>query len=249
MDNTAKFNGKGEIYANARPSYAPELFEYMANVLEISRGSVFADIGSGTGIFSEQLLNSGYRVYAVEPNEDMRKKAEERLAFREGFASVCGSDRDTTLPERSVDCVTVAQAFHWFDAKAFGKECRRILKPGGRVAIVYNTRDIDALCNLELADVCRRHCPEFKGFSCGIDLKVCHDFFDGKDEMFCCDNSQAYDRRGYIGRALSSSYSLREGDAGFSDYIDDINRIFDRFSLDGTLVVPMRTVAYIGTLR
>ena len=75
MNNTHRFDGKSEIYAKARPKYAPELFVYLQNTLHVSAGSIFADIGSGTGIFTEQLLNCGYRVYAVEPGEDMRRKA------------------------------------------------------------------------------------------------------------------------------------------------------------------------------
>lgn len=75
MNNTTRFNGKAEIYAKARPGYSAELFDYLKNVLLISEGSVFADIGSGTGIFSEHLLHNGYRVYAIKPNADMRKKS------------------------------------------------------------------------------------------------------------------------------------------------------------------------------
>ena len=78
MNNTHRFDGKSEIYAKARPKYAPELFVYLQNTLHIPAGSVFADIGSGTGIFTEQLLDCGYYVHAVEPGEDMRKKAEEK---------------------------------------------------------------------------------------------------------------------------------------------------------------------------
>ena len=78
MNNTHRFDGKSEIYAKARPKYAPELFAYLQNTLHIPAGSVFADIGSGTGIFTEQLLDCGYYVYALEPGEDMRRKAEEK---------------------------------------------------------------------------------------------------------------------------------------------------------------------------
>ncbi|MBQ9120861.1 MAG: hypothetical protein IJY12_00680 [Clostridia bacterium] len=75
MDNTTRFDGKGEIYAKARPKYAAGLLEYLKNTRSIPAGSVFADIGSGTGIFTEQLLNFGYTVYSVETNTDMRRKA------------------------------------------------------------------------------------------------------------------------------------------------------------------------------
>lgn len=248
MDNTARFAGKGEIYAKARPGYAAELFEYIKNTLRIPERSMFADIGSGTGIFSEQLLTSGYRVYAIEPNADMRKKAEEKLAAYQDFISVDGTDSNTTIPDQSVDCITTAQAFHWFDADAFKKECRRILKPYGKVLIVYNTRDESAECNRALADCHRRYCPDFRGFSGGMNDKTCRAFFDDRCDVFCADNSQSYDRQGYIDRILSSSYSLREGDEGFVEYIAEINHLFDTFSNDGALIVPMQTVAYIGTV-
>lgn len=249
MNNTTKFDGKGEVYAKARPKYAGELFHYIKDTLQIPERSVFADIGSGTGIFSEQLLDNGYRVYAIEPNADMRKKAEEKLSVDQDFISVDGTDSNTTIPNQSVDCITTAQAFHWFNAQDFKKECCRILKPDGKVLIVYNTRDESAECNKALADLHRKYCPDFQGFSKGMNNEKCCAFFDGKCDIFRADNSQAYDRQGYTNRILSSSYSLSESDDGFAEYIAEINRLFDVFSNDGTLIVPMYTVAYVGTIK
>lgn len=249
MNNTTKFNGKGEIYAKARPRYAVALFDYIKNTLLIPEKSVFADIGSGTGIFSEHLLENGYRVYAIEPNADMRKKAEEKLSLYKDFISVEGVDSNTAIPDQSVDCITTAQAFHWFDSDAFKKECCRILKPHGKVIIVYNTRDESAECNKALAAVHRKYCPDFQGFSKGMNDERCRAFFDDKCDVFRVDNSQVYDRQGYINRILSSSYSLRDGDKEFTEYIEEINCLFDTFSDNGTLIVPMCTVAYIGTMK
>ena len=249
MNNTAKSDRISELYAKARPNYAARLFDYIKNILLIGDGSVIADIGSGTGIFSEQLLNNGYRVYAVEPNEDMRKKAEEKLSGHKGFTSVCGSDGQTNLPERSVNCITVAQAFHWFDENAFKKECQRILIPGGKVILVYNTRDESAECNKALADLHHKYCPHFQGFSKGMNDEKCRAFFDGKCEVFRADNNQTYNRQGYINRVLSSSYSLREGDAGYKEYLAAINKLFDYFAANELLTVPMYTIAYIGTIK
>ena len=249
INNTTKFDGKGEVYAKARPKYAVELFDYIRNTLQIPGKSVFADIGSGTGIFSEQLLNNGYHVYAIEPNADMRKKAEEKLSANQDFVSVDGTDCNTTIPDQSVDCITTAQAFHWFDAEKFKIECCRILKPGGKVLIVYNTRDESAECNRALAGLHRKYCPDFQGFSKGMNSEKCCAFFNNECDIFCVDNSQVYDRQGYINRILSSSYSLRESDDGFAEYIAEINRLFEAFSNDGTLIVPMHTVAYVGTTK
>lgn len=246
MDNRNRFDGKGEIYAKARPKYAEALFEYLKNVLNVPFDSVFADIGSGTGIFTEQLLDCWRKVYAVEPNADMRRKAEKRLSRIEGFISVDGSDADTKLPDGSVDFVTAAQAFLWFDAEAFGKECRRILRPGGKVMIIYNFRDPNAACTKALAELRHRYSPEFQGFSNGINDEKCKAFFVRECTVFRADNTQYYDRQGYIDRVLSSSYSTRESDGRYSEYLTDIGRVFDSFSADGIIAVPTKTAAYIG---
>ena len=248
MNYTNRFDGKGELYAKARPKYALGLFDYLKTTLNIPAGSVFADVGSGTGIFTEQLLNCGYKVYAVEPNEDMRRKAEEKLSTDENFISVNGSDVDMNLPDNSVDYTTAAQAFHWFDAEAFRRECRRALKPGGRVIIIYNSRDERAACTKALSDLRHKYNPEFHGFSNGMSHEKCVAFFADECDIFRADNTQTYDRQGYINRVLSSSYSLKEGDDRYEEYLKDINKIFDTFSADGFITIPTETIAYIGTV-
>lgn len=84
---------------------------------------IVADIGSGTGILSRQLLVRGLHVIGVEPNNDMRNVAEQSLNIHSRFISINATAENTTLKENSVDLVTVAQAFHWFDKKAFKIEC------------------------------------------------------------------------------------------------------------------------------
>lgn len=248
MDNTRRFDGKGELYAKARPKYAAALFDYFKNTLYIPDGSVFADVGSGTGIFTEQLLHCGYRVFAVEPNGDMRKQAERRLSRNENFRSVNGSDADMKLPGHSVGYVTAAQAFHWFDAEAFRRECGRVLMPGGRVILVYNSRDETAACTRALAALRQKFSSGFHGFSNGVSDAQCRAFFAGSCEVFCADNTQVYDRQGYLDRVLSSSYSLKESDARCAEYREEIDEIFGRYSTDGRLAVPTETVAYVGRI-
>lgn len=246
MDNTHRFDGKGAIYAKARPKYAAALFDYFKDTLHIPDGSVFADIGSGTGIFTEQLLRCGYRVFAVEPNGDMRKQAEALLSRNDNFRSINGCDADMKLPDHSVGYVTAAQAFHWFDAAAFRRECRRVLKPGGKVLLVYNSRNENAACTKALAALRKKFNSEFHGFSNGMSDERCRAFFAGDCAVFRADNTQVYDRRGYLDRVLSSSYSLQEADDRYAEYRNEINALFDRYAIDGRIAVPTDTVAYIG---
>lgn len=248
MDYTNRFSGKGEIYAKARPKYAAGLFDYLKKSMGIPAGSVFADIGAGTGIFAEQLLDCGYRVFAVEPNADMRRKAEEKLSQNPNFISVIGSDGNMNLPDKSVDYITAAQAFHWFDAEAFRRESKRVLKPGGKVILVYNARDVKAGCIKALANLHCRYNPEFHGFSNGMSHEKCVNFFPGTCDVFRTDNTQIYDRKSYVNSVLSSSYALKEDDARYAEYLKDINEIFDTLSADGLIAIPTETVAYIGTV-
>lgn len=246
MDHTHRFDGKSDIYEKIRPAYADGLFAYFADTLHIPADSVIADIGAGTGIFTKQLLSCGYTVFAVEPNRDMREKAEKALSGNARFHSVCGTATDTTLSAGSVDLVTAAQAFHWFPHEEFRCECRRILRPDGMVMLVYNARDKEADCTKALAEVYRSYNPTFHDYSNGMSDEKCRAFFDGACDVYRADNRQIYDRQGYIDRALSSSYSLKEGDESFAAFVKALGGIFDRYATDGHITVPTDTVAYIG---
>lgn len=90
MDYTHKFDGRAADYAAARPSYAEGLFDCLFERYGLAAGIPVADVGAGTGLFTEQLLKRGCIVYAVEPNEDMRHEAESHLSMYGGFISVAG---------------------------------------------------------------------------------------------------------------------------------------------------------------
>ncbi|MDB8805765.1 class I SAM-dependent methyltransferase [Romboutsia sp. 1001216sp1] len=119
--NENKFNGMGKIYSKYRPSYPFDFIDYLFTDVGISQRSIIADIGSGTGILTRQLLEKGSKVYGIEPNADMRDIAETNLNNFLGFTSVNGNAENTTIDDNSVDYITVAQAFHWFDRERFKK--------------------------------------------------------------------------------------------------------------------------------
>jgi len=105
--------------------------------------SVVADIGAGTGILTELFLRNGNRVFAVEPNPEMREAGERQLKHDPNFLSVAGRAEATTLASGSVDIVAAGQAFHWFDRGPARDEFIRILKPGGWVVLIWNERLTD----------------------------------------------------------------------------------------------------------
>jgi ubiquinone/menaquinone biosynthesis C-methylase UbiE len=110
----------------------------------LTSASVVADDGSGTSILSELFLRNGNRVIGIEPNRGMREAAEHRLGQHTRFTSVAWTAEATTLDDASVDFVTAAQAFHWFDPERARTEFARTLKPEGWVAFEWNLRRKDA---------------------------------------------------------------------------------------------------------
>jgi ubiquinone/menaquinone biosynthesis C-methylase UbiE len=131
LDSTQKFTGRAEAYKNARPNYAPALLGWLKEKYALGSGKVVADMGSGTGIFTQALLSTGATVYAVEPNSEMRTVAEDQFRSFPNFISVPRPAEATSLPEHTFDLITAAQAFHWFDSQRFNHEADRLLKPMG----------------------------------------------------------------------------------------------------------------------
>lgn len=249
MDNLNLFSDKADNYVKARPSYAKGLLDMLEDY-GLKKGSTVADIGSGTGIFTRQLLDKGAKVYAVELNDKMRQNAETLLGENENFVSVNASAEATTLDGNSVDFVTCAQSFHWFDKEKFKLECKRILKQDGCVALVWNMRDNNAKSVKRLFDVSKKYCPKFVGFNGGKrnDAEQIKRFFYGKFEYFEFYNPLEYTKEKYVKRCLSSSYSLNENDKNYSSYVKEIEKIFDEFSENGIYKMPNMSVLYIGKI-
>ena len=140
MSNIERFTDRVDDYAKHRPRYPEALADFLRDY-GLKPGAVVLDAGSGTGLFSELLLSRGATVYGVEPNEEMRQEAVGRLHANEHFISLPKSAESSGMPGASVDLITAAQAFHWFDLDKTKREWSRILRPGGWVALIWNERD------------------------------------------------------------------------------------------------------------
>ena len=247
--NETKFNGMGKIYSAYRPSYPKELIDYIF-VDDCVDKITAADIGSGTGILTRLLLERGATVYAVEPNADMRKIAEDDLRGYKNFISINAAAEATTLGDKSVDIITVAQAFHWFDKNKFKTECGRILKPDGKIFLIWNVRDEKNGAVRENDAVNKKYCPNYTGPSGGIDTKdesETADFFNGGCVMKRFRNDLTYDEQNFIGRSLSSSYALKENDAGYLAYVAELKNIFDKYSVNGRVIIPNEARCFAGS--
>lgn len=248
--NEDKFTGKADIYTKYRPTYPKEFIQYLYLQVGLNKNSVIADIGSGTGIFTALLLEQGSHVYGVEPNSDMRKIAEKNLCNYPNFISVNAPAEDTGLMNSSIDFITVAQAFHWFDRHKFKTESKRILNEKGKVILVWNSRDVHSELVMENDTINRQYCPNFKGYSGGMrgeDPEEYSDFFkDGVCEYRIFNNDLNLNEDSFIGRNLSASYAPKIEDTGYQPYITALKRLFEKYSRSGTLCMPNNTRSYIG---
>ena len=125
-------------YERSRPSYPAEAVAHVVGHAAIGPGRRVLDLAAGTGKLTRLLVASGAEVVAVEPVEAMRR---ELVAVLPGAEVLDGVAEAVPLPDASVDVVTVAQAFHWFDPDRALAECARVLRPGGHLVLVWNQRD------------------------------------------------------------------------------------------------------------
>ncbi len=248
MTEKTRFTGKANHYTKGRAAYASALLNYIFETVGVFAESTVADIGAGTGIFSKQLLDRGCSVICVEPNEDMRSSAAEGLAHYENVHIISGDAESTTLGDASVDFITAAQAFHWFDTDKFKRESKRILKSGGRVLLIWNQRDTESEFGRAYQGVFAKYCPNYKGFSGGLqkhDERIVR-YFDGQYTYAEFDNHIIYDREHFISRCLSSSYSLKSSDENYKIYLEALNLLYDKYAENGTVTEPNKSVIYWG---
>jgi SAM-dependent methyltransferase len=247
LDSKERFTDYVEDYVRYRPSYPAALLDQLLLVCGLAAGSVAADIGAGTGKFTRLLLERGLTVYAVEPNNAMRAAAREALSSFGGFRSVAAPAERTTLPDTSADVVTAAQAFHWFDRNAFRDECRRILRPGGRVALVWNRRDGSAPVMRDYEEIIQAHHddrPNRTMRDMGPDSYG--PFFAGGYETHTVLSDQWMDCEGLVGRALSSSYAPRPGHPQHEPLQAALRALFDRYQEDGKIRFQYRSELIAG---
>src|SRR5436190_2253664 len=138
-----RFSNRVANYAKYRADYPREIVGYLKEQNALTDDSVVADIGCGTGLSAKMFLENGNQVYGVEPNEPMRAAAVDYLSKFDSFFPIDGTSENSTLDDSSVDLVVAAQAFHWFEPDATRNEFKRILKPGGHVALIWNERQLD----------------------------------------------------------------------------------------------------------
>ncbi|MDZ4665837.1 MAG: class I SAM-dependent methyltransferase [Bacteroidota bacterium] len=250
IETTHRFAERVDNYVKYRPHYPKDVFDFLLTENIITKKSVVADVGSGTGISSEPFLKLGLTVYGIEPNTEMREAAEKLLSANTNFKSIDASAEHTTLENNSVDVIVAGQAFHWFDKEQTKQEFKRILKPGGYVVLLWNDRRTDSTDFL----------ISYEDFlqACGTDYKqvnhkntqektVLEAFFGKPYSEKWFDNFQEVDFAGLKGRVLSSSYMPNKGHENYEHMMYCLKKVFARYQQNNTVHLDYDTKIYYSS--
>ncbi len=250
-DSRQRFSNRVADYVRYRPGYPRAVLDLLSEECGFAPESVVADVGSGTGILTQMLLENGNLVYGVEPNAEMRAAGESLLQKYARFRSVAGSAEATTLADASVDFIVVGQAFHWFEPKATRAEFERVLRPRGWVSVIWNERKKDATAFLreyeaflltfgtdyeKVSETYPQDRPMRKFFGAGA----------GGKKSFA--NEQVFDFNGLRGRLLSSSYAPAAAHPKHEPMLAELRRIFDAHAQHGRVRFEYLTHVYYGQL-
>ncbi|MCP4877004.1 MAG: methyltransferase domain-containing protein [Gammaproteobacteria bacterium] len=249
-DSTQRFSNRVDAYVKYRPGYPAELVPDLLEKANIHKDAVVADIGSGTGIFTQLLLQAGLQVAAVEPNSNMREAAETLFSEQSRFTSIDAPAEKTGLASNSVDLITAAQAFHWFNNEATKQEFRRILKGGGKLALIWNKRKLSQPFQQAYDGILREFAPEYGQLNhMNLSEQDIASFFDHADmELICFNNSQQLDFSGLLGRLKSSSYCPNESSPYYIPLVTELLALFDQYAFNGMIEFEYDTQLYLGAV-
>jgi SAM-dependent methyltransferase len=244
LSATERFSDRADAYVRGRPSYPQAIVEQLEQVSALKRGGAVVDVGVGTGLSAEPFLRSGYTVIGVEPNGQMRTAGDRQLREFAAYRSVAGTAEATTLPDDATDLVITGQAFHWFDVPRAAIEARRILRPGGWAALIWNDRQSTGSAFLAGYEaLLRTHGIDYaKSIHRHVDEKAIAQFFAPVQAVVAMfDNPRELERDDLLALAGSASYLPAPGDPRHVAMIVALNALFDAQAKNGTVQMMYRT--------
>ena len=249
-DNTNRFSDRVANYIKYRPGYPAEVMLYLEQMTGLDASWTIADIGSGTGISAEMFLNNNNKVYAVEPNKDMREAADKMLGHHAGYVSVDGTAEHTTIPVASIDLIIAAQAFHWFDREAFKKECKRIGRDGAHCLLIWNERKVESPFEIAYEDLLMRYAPDYTTVDHRNIRKDNISEFFAPNEMTSrvFFNEQLFGFEGIKGRLLSSSYAPNVGHPDYEPMIAHLIKLYAEHEQNGRVRFTYDCNLFLGRI-
>jgi SAM-dependent methyltransferase len=255
--------GAAAAYERGRPGYPAEAVAELVRMLGVVPGTTVLDLAAGTGKLTRQLLATAATLLAVEPVAAMRAQLA-RLAAGErpggpepghpggrpgpGLLVLGGTAEAIPVRGGSLDAVTVGQAFHWFDAGRAVAELGRVLRPGGRLGLIWNARDESRPWVAEVTAILDRHAGDAPRYRDGRWRAA----FDAADRFTPLRHRSFHhlhhlDRAALLDRFASISFIAALPDAARARVLGEIERVIAAEpSLAGQdrIELPYRTDLY-----
>ena len=230
----SSFAGVADAYERARPVYPDEAVRWLVGTAPRD----VVDLGAGTGKLTRSLVALGHRVTAVEPLPEMSAFLREALPQ---VTVLVGGAEAVPLADASADVVTAAQAFHWFDHGPALREIARVLRPGGRLALVWNTRDEREAWVAQLSEeALGTESVERRDVAAPVDESTLF----GEVERASFAHVQRLDLPLLLDLVLSRSYCAVMAPAERAPVLERVERIFDRHAVDGVVELPYVTECF-----
>lgn len=226
-ERAASFARVADAYERARPGYPADAVLWLAG--ETSRDVV--DLGAGTGKLTRSLTALGHHVVAVEPLGEMLDRLRAAVP---GVTAVVGTAESMPLPDASADVVTCAQAFHWFDHGPALAEIARVLRPAGRIALVWNVRDERVSWVADLSDAMVGRTGVDRGAVEPIERSALY----GEVEHATFEHTQEVDREALRALVLSRSFCAVLPDEERAPILGRVDALFDARAAGGVLTLP-----------
>jgi ubiquinone/menaquinone biosynthesis C-methylase UbiE len=237
-ERARSFSSVAEAYERSRPEYPDEAALWLTGAPPLD----VVDLAAGTGKLTRVLVKLGHRVTAVEPLPEMLAQLEAAVP---GAGAHVGSAEAMPLPDGSADAVVVAQAFHWFDRQAALLEIARVLRPGGRVGLVWNIRDQNVPWVARLTDLIGGERVEDLGVT--DELEASEPYTDVETASWRWE--QPLDRDRLRELVLSRSYCAALGDEERRPVLDRVDGLYEEYAGPEGLVLPYVTEGFRATRR
>jgi ubiquinone/menaquinone biosynthesis C-methylase UbiE len=240
--NAERFTGRVEEYERYRLRYPAWVVEVLRERCGLRADDLVADVGAGTGMLAELLLEAGNRVVAIEPNAEMRSVCSRLMERYAGLRVVDAAAEATGLRDASVDLVGVGRAFHWFDRERALKEFERVLKPGGWVVLVSNRRDRESSeINREYEAVLAEFGTDYSETRSEVrSVSGLRPY--GKGESFHAEmpGEERLSLEEFLGQTQSLSVAPLKGDVRYEGMQRALRECFARWSVSGVLRLGTR---------
>lgn len=204
------FSRAAEEYERGRPAYPAAAIDWLSARLGLGPGRTVLDVGAGTGKLTRSLGPSGAALVAVEPVSEMRSVLEREAP---GVRALAGRAEEIPLPDASVDAVAAGQAFHWFDGPRALAEFHRVLRPAGRLGLIWNRRDSQQPLHRAIDEIIEPHRRDTPAYHTDLWSRA----FEDSSLFRAAERTevrfdQTLDADGLVDRVLSISFVSALGD-------------------------------------